>query len=256
MKKTTITNRKGQKMSVLLEKPENPKGLAFIMHGLGGFKEQEHIKVFAQAFKEKGYTVINFDTTNSLGESDGKYEDATITSYYQDLEDVINWAQQQPWYQEPFCLAGHSLGSICSALYAQKYAHKVKALAPISTVVSGQLTIEAMSKEERDEWQRTGWRIKESTAKPGFIKRTPWSHVEDRLKYNLLDQVDKLTMPILLIVGEKDAMTPLRHQKLLYDKLPGRKELHIIKGAQHTFRQEDELKEVKEIFLKWIESLN
>jgi alpha/beta superfamily hydrolase len=63
------------------------------MHGLSGFKEQDHIVTFAQAFKEKGLTVVRFDTTNTLGESDGKYEGATTINYFEDLEDVIKWAQ-------------------------------------------------------------------------------------------------------------------------------------------------------------------
>ena len=40
MEKLLIQNRKGQKIAVLLEKSLDQKGLAFVMHGLGGFKEQ------------------------------------------------------------------------------------------------------------------------------------------------------------------------------------------------------------------------
>ena len=59
------------------------------MHGLGGFKEQKHIQTFADAFLENNFTVVLFDTTHTYGESEGKYEDATTTNYYEDLEDVI-----------------------------------------------------------------------------------------------------------------------------------------------------------------------
>src|SRR3972149_12202676 len=93
--KLFIKNRKGQKIAVLIEKPENPKGLAFVMHGLGGFKEQPHIPTFAEVFLENNYTVVRFDTTNSIGESEGKMEDVTITSFSEDLEDVISWAKSQ-----------------------------------------------------------------------------------------------------------------------------------------------------------------
>lgn len=253
--KTEIKNRKGQKIVVLVELAEKPKGLVFVMHGLGGFKEQKHIQTFADAFKEKNYSVIRFDTTNSIGESDGKYEDATVTSSYEDLEDVINWAKKQAWYQKPFCMASHSLGSICVALYAENYPEEVKALAPTSTVVSGKLTVEARPKEAIEKWRRTGWLIKESESKPGIIKKTPWSHMEDRLKYDLLERVDKLAMPVLLIVGEKDSGTPPEHQKILFDKLPGKKEMHIIKGASHTFREKKHLDEIKQIFLDWLDKI-
>jgi len=251
--KTAIINRKGMRIVVLLELVKNQKGLAFVMHGLGGFKEQPHVQTFSDAFREKGYSVIRFDTTNTIGESDGKYEDATTTNYYEDLDDVINWAKKQNWYQEPFCLAGHSLGGICTALYAENHPNEVKALAPISTVVSGKLSTETEEyKNEMIQWKRTGWLIKDSGSKSGVVKKLKWSHMEDRLKYNLLTKVDELKMPVLLIVGEKDNTTPFEHQKILFDKLPGKKELHIINGAEHTFKEKKHLAEIKKIFLDWV----
>ena len=254
--KQFIKNRKKQKIAIITDISKNQRGLAFIMHGLGCFKEQPHIETFASAFKQKGYTVIRFDTTNSYGESDGNYADATTTNYYEDLEDVIKWSEQQSWYQEPFCMVGHSLGGICIALYAEKYLSKIKALAPISTVVSGKLSYEMNSKEELEEWKRTGWQAKESKTTKRIIKELKWSHMEDKLKYDLLLEVDKLTMPVLLIVGDNDDRTPVKHQRILFDKLSGKKEFHIIKNAPHTFRKEKHLKEIEDIFLKWIDSLD
>lgn len=264
MEKVSIKNRKGQKIVVLVEEQPKPNGLAFVMHGFSGSKEQEHIAVIAESFEKAGSTVVRFDTTNSCGESYGNYEDATVTNYYEDLEDVINWAGEREWYQEPFWLAGHSLGGICIALYAENHPTKVKALAPISTVVSGKLSLESSkNKSIWREWKRTGWKEWESGARPGFIKRLPWQHMEDRLKYDLLKGVGMLTMPVLLIVGENDESTPPEHQKILYEKLPGKKEIHIIKGAQHSFRAQDDserpenLEQIKHIFSKWIkENIN
>jgi alpha-beta hydrolase superfamily lysophospholipase len=257
MEKKVIQNRKGQKIVIIIEKSENKKGLVFVMHGLGGFKEQPQIKTIAGAFKEKGYTVIRFDTTNTVGESAGKLELATMTNYYEDLEDVIHWAQTHEWYQEPFCLAGHSLGSFCVSLYAENYPEKVRALAPISTVVSGELFIKAFkAKESLEEWERRGYRERESSSLPGVIKRVNYSFVSDILKYDLLKKIDKIKIPILLVVGEKDTDLLPESQKLLYNALNSEKELHIIKGAEHTFKENSHLIELKEIFNSWIERLN
>lgn len=258
MEKDTIKNRKNQKIVVLVEEAKNQKGLAFVMHGLGGFKEQTHIQAIAETLREIGYTVVRFDTTNTLGESDGNYEDATMTNYYEDLEDVIQWTEVQKWYQEPFVLVGHSLGATSVALFAEKFPDKVKALAPISVVVSGKLSIEAQKQDDPEEfkkWEKTGWLEKESRSRPGVMKRLKWEHMIDRLKYDLLPDINKLTMPVLLIVGENDAGTPPEHQKILYDALPGEKELHIIKGAPHTFYDAMHLAEIKQIFHRWLEKL-
>ena len=255
-KKEMIKNRKNQNLSVSIDEVTNACGLAFVMHGLSGSKKQPHIQTFVNSFKEKGYTVVSFDTTNTLGESDGDLVDATLTNYYEDLEDVIKWSETQSWYQEPFVLCGHSLGAISSALYAEKYPERVGALAPISTVVSGLLTeVTPDFKEIAEEWEKKGIREWESGSQPGVMKRLKWSHVEDRRKYDLIPEVGKLTMPVLMIVGELDDVTPLEHQQLFYGKLPGKKELHIIKGAYHTFKEKEHLDEINTIFLNWLDSL-
>ena len=254
MNKLFIKNRKNQNISVIVEKEANPKGLAFVMHGLGGFKEQPHIETFAKVFRDNNYTVVRFDTTNTFGESDGQYADATTTNYYEDLEDVINWSRAQDFYQEPFILCGHSLGAVCSALYAENYPEKIKALAPISTVVSGKLSLERYTKEELEDWEKTGWQIKLSSDGK-TVKKIKYSHLVDRLKYDLLSKVSLLTMPVILMAGELDQPTPPKHQQILFDKLPGRKEFHIIKGAPHTFKEADHLKEIYQILDKWIKSL-
>ena len=256
MEKLKIKNRERQSIAVLLEDVPNSKGLVFVMHGLGGFKEQKHIVAFSDSFQKKNFTVVRFDTINTFGESDGNYEDATVTNYFEDLEDIIKWAKSQSWYKEPFYLVGHSLGGMCIILYTEKFSGEVKGLAPISTVVSGRLSIEANGKENIDKWRETGYKEEKSESIPGLVKRLKWSHMVDRLKYDVLLEVSKLTMPVLLIVGDKDDSTPLEHQKLLYEKLPGKKELHTIKDADHNFRGEEfdkSLESIKDIFSTWID---
>ncbi len=256
MEKIFIHNRKNQKLAVIVDQPENSKGLAFVMHGLGGFKEQSHIETMARSCEEAGYITIRFDTTNTFGESDGNYEDATVTNYYEDLEDVINWASQQSWYSEPFVLVGHSLGGISVALYAEKYPEKIKGLAPISTVVSYKLSCEtAKYKKTMEEWKRTGWRVTESSSQPGLVKRLKWSHMIDRAKHDLLPETNKLTMAVLMIIGDQDESTPLDHQKILYDVLNCPKEIHVIPGAPHTMREPEHLAKLKEIFDHWLKKI-
>lgn len=250
-----IKNRKNQKLAIAIDIAKPQKGLAFIMHGLSGYKEQPHIVAMAEAFRENGYTTVIFDTTNTFGESEGNYENATTTNYYEDLEDVIKWSESQAWFEKPFILAGHSLGGICTALFAEKYPERVMALAPISTVVTGKLSFDTYDREELEDWEKSGWQIQESASNPGMIKRLKWAHMEDRLKYDLLPEVEKLKMPVLLIVGENDTSTPLEHQKILFDALPGPKELHVIKGAKHTFREPAHLAELKKIFTAWLKKI-
>lgn len=253
--KTFIKNRDSNDVCVVVEGSDGQTDkLAFIMHGLGGSKQEPHIRAIAEAFLEDGYTVVSWDAVHTFGESKGgAYEDATITNYYADLEDVIAWAKTQSWYIKPFVLCGHSLGGVSTALFAERNPEKVSALAPISTVVSGKLSFETKSKAALEEWKNAGIRVEKR--RNGDEKRLKWSHMEDRLKYDLIQGVDKLTMPVLMAVGERDTSTPPEHQQILFDKLPGKKELHVIKGAEHAFYEVQEQQELKQLVKSWIAKL-
>ncbi len=245
MEKLFIKNRKGQKISVIVEQPENPVGLAFVMHGLGGFKEQLHIEVMAKSFVDAGYTTVRFDATNAFGESDGDYADATVTNYFADLEDAISWAKNQKWYREPFVLAGHSLGGLCTMLFTEQHPELVKALAPIATVLSGEMHANtSQSLERMPEWKRTGWLITESHSKPGIMKKLKYGFIKDILRFDAMKDLREVTVPVLIIAGENDESTPLDQQKFLFDQLVGSKEFHVIKKAPHTIRDSEQLKEL------------
>lgn len=255
MKKLFIKNRHNKKLSVIVEEPKNSKGLAFVFHGMGGFKEQNHIQTMAKAFVDNGYTAIRFDAANTIGESEGSYNFANVTSYLEDLEDIIAWTKTQDFYQEPFCLAGHSLGSGCILYYTEKYPEKVKALAPTSVTVSGQLILEKYSKEELDYLDKTGWKIEESPSKPGVMKELKWHQFKDDIiNYDGIKDANKINMPILLVVGSEDHGTTPDEQKMIYDRVSGDKELHVIQGCGHVFKSKDHLKQLYNIFDSWIKN--
>lgn len=255
--KQYIKNRHSQNICVVVENYETKGKLAFVEHGLGGTKDQGHIRAMIEAFIESGYVVVSFDTTNTFGESDGKYEDATVTNSYEDLADVIKWASKQAWYIKPFVLCGHSLGGISIATYAEKYPDKIAGLAPIATVVSGELSFETAKhyegEENLDHWRATG--IRRTFSHDGSVEKIlKWSHMEDRLKYDLLPKSKLLTMPVLLVVGTEDDRTPPDSQKMLYDAIPEPKLIKYIDGAEHSFHKQHERKELKQIIKNWLNS--
>lgn len=250
--KVKIKNRQNKKIVVQIDNKDKGNELVFIAHGLGGFKEQKHMESFTKAFIKAGYIVIRWDAANTIGESEGNMENATLTNYYEDFEDVVKWAESQTWYKEPFVISGHSLGSACCILYTSKYPNKVKALAPISLFMSGKTYYDSLGKPKIEKWKKQGFILQESTSKPGVMKKLSWKLMQDMLKYELLDNAKTIDKPTLLIVGSKDTGTPPSDHKEFLDLLKTQdKELHIIDGSPHTFKEKGHLKEIKEIMYAW-----
>lgn len=252
-----IQNRKNMSLAVWVENDRGKNGLVFIAHGLSGRHDQANIRTYAEAFLENDFVVVSYDATCSLGQSDGNLENATLTGYYEDFEDVIEWAGSQLWYEEPFVVAGHSLGGACNLLFAYKNPAKIRALAPTSAFLSGKLSLrEAYSAQEIEKWEKDGYILEKSKSRPGIIKKLNWTLAVDWKKYNLLTNAHLIKAPILLIVGENDTPTPPSSQmKLLENVSSSQKELHVIKGSEHTFMAPEHLEEVKTIFLEWIKKL-
>lgn len=246
MEKLFIKNRLNKNLALTLKKNNKQTGLAFIMPGLAATKEDSYVHTFMDSFFSKGFTVISFDVTNGVGESDGDYSQASFTGYYNDLEDVIAWSRKQDWWQEPFILAGHSMGGGCILHYAANYPENVLGVAPISTVIGGSQTIAKFGRNDLPA-------VKIANGQE-IIKKLDWEPFrQDILQYDIVSRGHLLTMPVLMVVGENDLGTPLEDQRKLYDQLPGPKEIHTIKGAPHTFEEVEHLTEIKQIFHNWLD---
>ena len=256
MQKIELTNRKGQKIVGVLEKPEGTiRGTCVVQHGWGGNRDKPTVQAMKSAFLESGFQTFNFDATNTFGESDGDYEKSTLGLHWEDLEDVVKWVQKQEWFKGPLALTGHSKGGYAVVRYAEEYPNEVSYLAPVAPVISGKLSFEAM--EEREpralkEWKEKGVREYVSE-KTGKLKRNHWFQMEERLNHDLLPNAHKLTMPTLLIVGSKDTSCPEKHTRILFDAMPdGNKKIAIIDGAPHSYYEKPEQEDCISAIKDWL----
>lgn len=254
-----IKNRHGLKLVIQVDTPDNSKNLVFIEPGQSGTIDQKHIIVFAEAFLENGFKVVRFDPTNSVGESGGELINVTYDNYEQDLEDVINWARTQAWFQQPFSLCGHSMGAQTVAWYAEHHPSEVLLLAPMAPVVNYDLYMTTLDPEGKRQWQEKGYRESKSKSRPGAIKRVGWGSNESLKKYDIVPLASKLTMPLINIVGEKDQPCPVEHQQIFMDAIASpNKKLVIIADAEHSFRNNTtqeyshELQEAKKALSTWL----
>lgn len=253
MEKLFIKNRKDQKLSVIIENKRWKSWLIFITHWLGDNKDSLHILECAKVFLAHDFVIIRFDTSNTFWESEWNFEDATLTNYHQDLEDVINWSSKQDFYTEQFFLLGHSLWAMASVLFSKTNEEKIKSLILLSSPINYELSKSTYSEEEFKNREKK-WALIEDW--DWFIVKLKWSYMEDKKNYNLLEIANTLDIPTLIIIWEQDDVAPYEHQKLLFDKLPSKeKELHIIEWAPHTFREQTHLDQVYDILDQWIKKV-
>lgn len=262
----SLTNRYGLRIvgDILipeLQQESGPKGLAFLLHGLGSFRKKEFLQTLVHTFLSNGYAVVNFDATNSTGESGGRYEDATMGKHHDDLVDVIAWAKTQPWFIPHFILCGHSLGGYAVARYAEDHPEEVRGILSLGGVVSGELTFEANERYKPGklaEWKESGWFIRTSHS-TGRELRLPWSHMEERLSHDLRPNAGMLTMPVLIIVGTEDDSCPPDHQQAFFDLIPSTsippKELHVLDGIPHTLKSPEDIGRMNAIVDAWVKKL-
>lgn len=256
VKKQEITNRHGLNLVFSVENEAGKSGLVFILHGLGGTREQPHIKVLREAFAEHDFVVVAIDATNAFGESGGDIINVSASSYIADLEDVITWSSSQAWYSEPFVIAGHSLGGIAQLVYADKHPDKVRALAPLNTVISGKIWRDSIEADFLKTWKETGYFEKVSRSTPGKVGKVGWGLMEDMQQYDALAIAPSIKCPVLLIAGgEEEAPSGPDEQKHLENALGGIKELHVVDGMPHTPAQPKHIAEFKEIVSSWVDSI-
>lgn len=240
-----LTNRHGDKMNVWVDGPVSGGApVAFILHGFSGNAKQRHVQAMADAFRRNGYITVSIDATNSLNTSGGDLEKANWTNHHNDLEDVVEWARTQSWFREPFAITGQSMGGGAVLLYAARNPEKVSMVIPTASLISGALYIKAL--EQNDPQHLKNWRDNGyyTIMFNNKAHKRHWDNTHnDYGRYDMVRDAGKLTMPILLVAGEIDTLTPPWAMKALYDAIPGtKKEFHTIKGAHHCFEQhEDEL---------------
>ncbi len=95
----------------------------------------------------------------------------------------------------------------------------------------------------------------ESHSTPGVFKRKGYKYFEDEIKHNLLNTAENIKCPVLIISGDEDEVIPTEQQKMLFDKIKSKKEIHILKGGDHNLKGKEDSLEMFNIINNWINNL-
>lgn len=228
--------------------------LAILLPGHLDTKDYIHLTMLAEDLNKIGYLTISFDPTG-IWESDGNIEQYNLTQYLIDVDTVINHASEKNKYTE-IILLGHSFGGRVAIEYAANHSEIKQAVAimtPSDTHNSPYI------KARRIEWRKAGKLLSKRNLPENVNKfkefLVPYSFVEDRSKYNLLNAIAKFHGKTIVIAGELDEVAIPNDVKKIYEAANEPKYFTSIPGIGHNYRHDpDNVKIVNKEIIKLLQS--
>lgn len=252
MKRIKIRTPKGNIAAVAHYPKNKTDRLAILCPGYLDTKDYDHLVKLAEDLAKIGYTTVRFDPIGTW-ESEGDISNYTTTQYLSNIKSVLEYMLKRNSFKH-ILIGGHSRGGMVSILYAVKDRR-------ISMVV-GIMPSSFMRKDDERviEAKKNGFSIsfrdlpENKNRKIEF--RVPYSHFQDNLKYNALKDVKKLKVPLILVAGELDKMSPAEKVKRIFDEANEPKKFITIKGIGHEYRHDpSQIKKVNNEIIKFLSNL-
>jgi len=250
MERQIVFENKGQKLYGMLHLPDGLKRAPAVVlfHGFTGTRVEPH-RIFVKMARElmaNGIAALRFDFRGS-GESEGDFVNMTVEGEISDGLKSLDFLQAQPELDpDRLGVLGLSMGGLVAACVAGRDA-RVKSLA-LWSALSLVEEVTLIDEEHREAAQR-------QLAERGFIDQAGnllgAAFIEELPKMRPLEEVARYRGPALIIHGTKDEVLDLRNALAYQKAIPGRKELHIVEGADHTFNSHEWEQEVLEVTRDW-----
>ena len=244
--KLFIKNKAGLQLSTLtIETPGDT--IVVVCHGFTGSKEGGGRALeMGEALAGKGLSTVLFDFAG-CGDSEGQFEDISLTGHTDDLESVVTWCRQKNYSN--IILNGRSFGGSTAIKYASRDSD-IKAVCTWAAVTRLEELFNKFASQEI-----TGPPDQLSTIHGDegtvYLKN---KFFYDLKQHNLLKASAKLDLQGMLIIhGSADESVPVKDAHLLYEAAPEPKELAVIDGADHRFS--DHIDQVWDRFFTWLVQL-
>lgn len=234
MKIIKIPTPKGNIAAVVHYPKNKTDKLAILCPGYLDSKDYDHLKTLAEDLAKEGYTVVRFDPIG-VWESGGNISDYSTTEYLKDIEIVLNYMLKQNNFKH-ILIGGHSRGGMVSILYAARDSRisKVLGIMPSSLYMDKN---DNRVLEAKKIGFSTSYRDLPENKDQKKEFSVPYSHFLDNLKYNRLKAVRGIKVPIILVAGELDKMSPAEKVREIFGNANEPKEFILIPGIGHHYRK-------------------
>jgi len=244
MEQSVVIYNQGQEIFGNFHLPyEGAPGIV-MSHGFGSSKDGNKWRVLSPRFYDIGFASLRF-SYSGCGEgeerSEGEFEDTTLTRRVSDYKVAIDFLYQTRIEPTRLGAIGSSLGGMV-ALAARD--DRIKAMVTLATPASSLLP----SQEELKDVREKGYFELESGG------RLRVEFYDDLCQYNILDEVEKIHCPLLIIHGSLDEVIPVEHAYKLYSHANEPKRLEVIEGGNHALDRPGNLEKIINLSLEWFKA--
>jgi alpha-beta hydrolase superfamily lysophospholipase len=225
MKEKTVRFGEHSLAGVFHSPREEASTCVITCHGLYSSKDSGKYVGIARTFCREHLAVLRFDF-RGCGESAGLFEETSLTGRMEDLEDALDFVQEQGY--ESVGVMGSSLGGTVAILTAAED-KRVGALVTWATPCH----LDALFRGEEIKGLET--------------------LSQDVSKYDVVRAVKELYCPLLIVHGNLDEQVPLSHAEVLYENANEPKNFQIIEGGDHRLTNLSDRRRAVELTLDWFE---
>ncbi len=190
---------------------------------------------------------FNFIAPDLPGHGDSEGDGFTSISAYKDF--VLDFIETLELGE--VIIVGHSMGGMAAMLLAIEHPELLKACVLVATSAKlrvAQQTLELIKKDYPEFCNTSPTRAFAAEAPDalklkyikGLLNTKPEVCYQDLIacnEFDIINDVEKIGVPVLIVSAEKDIMTPPKNGEYLHHKIYG-SEFHRIKGAGHFLIQE------------------
>ncbi len=246
--KIYFSNSKGNKLCGILSNPTSSFNTPIIIlcHGFTTSKDNNTNTKIEQIFNKKNIATLKFDFFGH-GESEGDFENITISEAVDDILNAIKYLKQKGFSK--IGLIGSSFGGISSIMAASKTDDLfVLALkSPVSNYLERDL--QEKTKEEIEKWESDGFDF--YVKSDGEKKKLNYSFFEDYKNNDGYEASKKIKIPTLIVHGDKDESVPVEQSKKTANILENCK-LEIIEDADHKYSKSDDFEKMLNLISNFV----
>lgn len=247
----TFFNSRGNRLAGILSNPSGDKfkPIIIICHGFASNKNRPNFINLSLALNQHRISTFRFDFYGH-GDSDGKFEDITVTEAVDDILQAINYLKKLGHKKIGLC--GSSFGGLASLIAASKspdlFALTLKS--PVSDFE--ELFSLGKTKEEINLWKKRGYDYYQNS--DGNKLKLNYTFHED-IKDNTAYQIaSKIQVPTLITHGDHDETVPIK-QSIKTAKLIKNCTLKVINGANHRYTNPTHASEMLKAISGFIDKL-